>query len=58
MSKFKENVTAIILPTDLSSEMQDLCINVAEFYYNLAYKEAYEKGYEDGSTDVYAEGDD
>lgn len=58
MSKFKENVTTMILPSELSSEMQDLCISVAEFYYNLAYKEAYKKGYEDGETNVYAEGDD
>lgn len=58
MSKFKENVTTMILPSELPSDVQDLCISVAEFYYNLAYKEAYQKGYEDGSTEVYAEGDD
>jgi hypothetical protein len=58
MSKFKENVTSMILPSDLPSYVENLCVGVAEFYYNLGHKQGYEKGYEDGSTDVYAEGDE
>lgn len=48
MSKFKENVGSIVIPSELSSEMQGLLLTYIELYYNRGY----DKGFSDGLKDI------
>ncbi|QEP53259.1 putative nucleotidyl transferase [Acinetobacter phage BS46] len=54
MSKFKENVGSIVMPSEWSSEMQGTILTYIELFYNRGYN----AGYEDGVKDITGHNED
>lgn len=41
MSKFKDDVGSVVIPSELSSEMQNVLVTYIEMFYNIGYEKGF-----------------